>query len=210
VELPPAGREEAPDKTAKKPEEKTTKKPEEKGIKKPEEKSAEKPEEKAPPPSKTTSPPAGTYTLQVGAYVVDENLTEAKDKVTALGLVPYVVEMKRALGMYCVIVKSRATEKEAHDTTGSLASKGFVPEVLTGAGGLFDVAAGIYYYRDDAEKAGKKAEALGYHPSIEHRTVEATLRGLRIGVYETVDEAQGDLTLLKKGGFSPVILKGGQ
>ena len=174
------------------------------------EKTAKKPDEKAPLPSKPSVPPPGTYTLQIGAYVVDENFKEAWNKVGALNLFPYVKEMKRTMKMRCVIVERGTTEKRGQEIVTALSSKGFNPKLLKGNGGLFDASAGIYYYLDDAKKAAEKVEELGYRAQVEDREVEVILKGLRVGAYKSVDEAQENMTLLKKNGFSPVILKSDQ
>jgi cell division protein FtsN len=187
------------------------------------------PDEAAPPP---TAPPAkteqpkkatekpvdtsgdgtagGRFTIQVGAYVVDRNLASTKEKVISLGFTPYVTGIKRKMKMFCVIVGEGTTEHDARGIVSALSESGFEPRLLPDAGNTVDVAGGIYYYKNDASAAEERVKSLGYAARIEERTVEVTLKCLRIGTYETADAARKDLSILERNGFSPVILKSDQ
>ncbi len=162
-------------------------------------------------PNGTSGPPeAGEFTIQIGAYIVDENLAHTREKIVSLGFSPYIKEMKQKMRMFCVIVKEGVSEKDANEAVSLLAAKGFNPRSLPGTKGMVDVAAGIYYYRDDALAEEASLKALGYAPRVEERTVEVYLKRLRVGGYGTIGEAKKDLTVLERKGFLPVILKSGQ
>ncbi len=163
------------------------------------------------PADTTTGPPQrGEFTIQIGAYIIDENLVNTKERIAALGFSPYVTEMKRQMKMFCVIVGYGVTEKEGQEIVSALSAKGFGARLLPNTNNTVDVAGGIYYYKDDATAAEGKIKALGYTARVEERRVEAVLKCLRIGGYPTVDEAKKDLTALEQKGFSPVILKSDQ
>jgi cell division septation protein DedD len=163
------------------------------------------------PPDTTIGPPKrGEFTIQIGAYIIDENLSHTKEEIISLGYSPYVTEIKQKIKMFCVIVGEPMAEKEAREIVSALAEKGFGARLLPGNGNTVDVAGGIYYYKNDASAAEGKIRALGYTAGVEERTVETILQCLRIGGYPTVDEARKDLTALERNGFSPVILKSDQ
>ncbi len=168
-----------------------------------------KPTEKAPPP-KTEVVGADMYTLQVGAYIIDKNLTEARDAVTALGFTPYVKDVRRTMPMFFVVVEKGTDENKGKEIAAALAAKGFSGEVIPGEGGLRDVSAGKYYFQTDAANAERKIKELGYSPLIERREATVVLKALRLGSYKTADEADKDMKLLKEKGFSPAVLKGNQ
>jgi hypothetical protein len=170
------------------------------------------PEETAKKPTDTTIEPAkrGEFTIQIGAYIIEENLIHTKEKIVSLGFSPYVTEIKQKVKMFCVIVGEPMAEKGAREIVSALAAKGFEARLLPAGDNTVDVAGGIYYYKNDASAAEGKIRALGYTARVEERRVEAILQCLRIGGYPTVDEARKDLTALERNGFSPVILKSDQ
>ncbi|MEJ2068721.1 MAG: SPOR domain-containing protein, partial [Deltaproteobacteria bacterium] len=51
-----------------------------------------------------------------------------------------------------------------------------------------------------------RLENLGYDVDIEERRLEVTFKRLRIGSYGTIEDAKKDLGVLKKEGFSPIIV----
>jgi cell division protein FtsN len=162
-------------------------------------------------PKKMDGPPGGgDFTIQIGAYIVDENLARIREKIVSLGFSPYVKEMKQKMTMFCVIVGEGLGKDDADGTVSDLSDKGFNARSLPGKNGTVDVAAGIYYYRDDALAADGRVKALGYAPRIEERVVEVFLKRLRVGGYGTIGEAKKDLTVLEQKGFTPVILKSDQ
>jgi hypothetical protein len=174
-------------------------------AKKDREKTAEK------PTGEGTAPAIrGEFTIQIGAYIIDENLTLVKEKVTSLGFTPYTVDIGRKMKLFCVIVGEARTEEQARDIVSALSEKGFGTRLLPRDGNMVDVAGGIYYYKDDASEVEGRIRSLGYAVRVEERMVEVILKCLRIGSYGTADEAAKDLNALKQNGFSPVILKSDQ
>jgi hypothetical protein len=163
------------------------------------------------PTSPSIAPPKrGEFTIQVGAYVIDENLSLAKETITSLGFTPYTTEITRKMKMFCVIVAEGKTEAEARETASILSGKGLKPRLLPNDGNTVDVAGGIYYYRNEALNAEGRINSLGYATHVEERTVEVVLTCLRTGNYITAGEAEKDLNALKQKGFFPVILKSDQ
>jgi len=156
------------------------------------------------------TPGRGGYTIQVGAYIIDENLYAAKDKIVSLGFTPYTAEIRRKMKMFCVITAEGKTQTEANEIASTLSGKGFEPRLLPNEGNTVDVAGGIYYYNYDASAAEGRIAALGYSTRIEERIVEVILTCLRVGGYKSADEAVKDMNTLIQKGFSPVILKNDQ
>ncbi len=150
------------------------------------------------------------FTLQLGAFISDKNLHRVRDGVSTLGYSPYVKEINREIVMYCPIIKQNLNRGEAEMWMKMLNTEGFNSVVLKGKNGLFDVASGLYYYEEDAKESRKRLKDLGYGAKIEGRKVEVTLKRLRIGSYEDIEDAKRDLNLLKEKGFSPIIVNKGQ
>jgi cell division septation protein DedD len=165
---------------------------------------------KKPMDSSTAPPKRGEFTIQIGAYVIEENLSLAKETVSSLGFVPYTAEITRKMKMFCIIVEEGKTEAEAHEIASMLSGKGLNPRLLSNDGNTVDVAGGIYYYRNEALDAEGRIRSLGHAAHVEERTVEVVLTCLRTGNYMTSEEAEKDLNTLKQKGFSPVILKSDQ
>ena len=165
---------------------------------------------KKPTDSGIAPPKRGEFTIQIGAYVIDENLSLAKETITSLGFAPYTTEITRKMKMFCVIVGKGKSEAEAHEIASILSGKGFNPRLLPNDGNTVDVAGGIYYYRNEALDAEVRIRSLGYAAHVEERTAEVILTCLRTGNYMTSGEAEKDLNALKQKGFSPVILKSDQ
>jgi cell division septation protein DedD len=146
------------------------------------------------------------FSLQVGAFIHDENLNRVRDTVSQLGYSPYIKEIDRVIVMYCPVVGKNLKKDEAKDLMEKLDLEGFGAVPLEEEGGLVDVVSGFFYYKDDAETVQDRLESLGYDVDIEGRRVEVTFKRLRIGSYGTIEDAKRDLGVLKKEGFSPIIV----
>lgn len=146
------------------------------------------------------------FSLQVGAFIYDENLNRARNDVSALGYSPYIKEIKRVTVMYCPIVGKNIEKDEAKDLIEKLRFEGFGAVPLEGENGHVDVISGFFYYKDDAKASRDRLENLGYDVDIEERRLEVTFKRLRIGSYGTIEDAKKDLGVLKKEGFSPIIV----
>ena len=159
---------------------------------------------------RVVTPKRGEYTIQIGAYIIDENLSRVKEGVLSVGFTPYTVEIGRKIKMFCVMVAEGKTRAEASEIVSALSAKGFKPRLLPNEVNTVDVAGGIYYYKYDALAAGGRIAALGYDTNIQERVVDVVLTCLRVGRYGSADEAAKDMNTLKEKGFSPVILKNDQ
>lgn len=104
----------------------------------------------------------GGVTIQIGAYIIEENLVLAREKITSLGFTPYVTEIGRKMPMFCVIVAEAKTQADTREIASSLSAKGFGARLLPGNDNTVDVAGGIYYYKGDASAAERRITALGY------------------------------------------------
>lgn len=146
------------------------------------------------------------FTLQLGAFIFDKNLDRVRDGVSTLGYSPYIKEISREIIMYCPIIGRNMGKEEAEALMKALNTEGFDSVSIKGKGGLFDVASGLFYYEEDAKASLKKLEGLGYGVEIEGRRVEVTLKRLRIGSYEDIEDAKRDMNALVEKGFTPIIV----
>jgi len=149
----------------------------------------------------------GEFTLQLGAFIFDNNLDQLTEELKSLGFVPYTEEVARTANMYCPIVLRGAEERESKEFVTMLSRLGLSPFLLNRDDGKYDVSSGVFYYESDAQAHARILRGKGYEPVIEVRNVELVLTRLRTGNYATVEEAEKDIEILEEKGLSAIIVK---
>jgi len=109
--------------------------------------------------------------------------------------------------MFCPIVTEGLSRNGAEEFMGRFPKDVVDPVMIPTEEGRFDVTAGLFYYREDADMITGRLEDLGYEPMIEERTVEVVIKRLRVGYYEEIELAKKDSRLLESLGYEPIIVK---
>ena len=147
------------------------------------------------------------FTLQVGAFIFDRNLETQARELNEHGFTHYVDETERVVLMFCPIVKEGLSRKSAEAFMERFPTDVVDPVMIPTGEEMFDVTAGLFYYRDDAEMITGRLEDMGYDTTIEERTVEVVIKRLRVGYYEEIELAKKDSRLLENLGYEPIIVK---
>jgi len=147
------------------------------------------------------------FSLQVGAFIFDRNLEEQARELEEHGFTYYVDETERVVLMYCPIVKEGLSRDGAEAFIERFPADVVDPVMIPTEGERFDVTAGLFYYREDAEAIAENLSDMGYEPTIEERTVEVVIKRLRVGYYEKIEQARSDSRLLENLGYEPIIVK---
>ena len=147
------------------------------------------------------------FSLQVGAFIFDRNLETQARELEVHGFTHYVDETERVVLMFCPIVGKGLTRNSAESFMERFPADVVDPVMIPTEGEGFDVTAGLFYYREDAEIIKKRLKDVGYDPTIEERTVEVVIKRLRVGYYDEIGLAKKDSQLLEKLGYTPIIVK---
>lgn len=147
------------------------------------------------------------FSLQVGAFIFDRNLETQAEELEEHGFTYYVDETERVVLMFCPIVREGLTRNGAEAFIERFPTDVVDPVMIPTDEERFDVTAGLFYYREDAEMITKRLEDMGYDTTIEERTVEVVIKRLRVGYYEEIELAKKDSRLLKNLGYDPIIVK---
>ncbi|MBN1881829.1 MAG: SPOR domain-containing protein [Deltaproteobacteria bacterium] len=147
------------------------------------------------------------FSLQVGAFIFDRNLEKQAEELEEHGFTHYVDETERVVLMFCPIVSRGLSRDGAESFMERFPTDVVDPVMIPMEKGAFDVTAGLFYYREDADVIAGRLKDFGYDPTIEERTVEVVIKRLRIGYYEEIEHAKSDSRLLEKLGYEPIIVK---
>ena len=147
------------------------------------------------------------FSLQVGAFIFDRNLETQAKELDEHGFTYYVDETERVVLMFCPIIKEELTKKNAEAFMEQFPADVVDPVMIPTDEERFDVTAGLFYYREDAEMITGRLENMGYYPKIEERTVEVVIKRLRVGYYEEIELAKKDSRFLENLGYDPIIVK---
>jgi len=109
--------------------------------------------------------------------------------------------------MFCPIVSEGLTKNRAESLIERFPADIVDPVMLPSGKDTYDVTAGLFYYREDAEAIVDRLKSQGYDPAIEERTVEVVIKRLRVGYYEEIELARTDSRLLENLGYDPIIVK---
>jgi|GEM_PF-2237133 len=149
----------------------------------------------------------GLFSVQVGAFIFDRNLEVQVQKLEEHGFTHHVDETTRVVLMFCPIVSEGLTKNRAESLIERFPADIVDPVMLPSGKDTYDVTAGLFYYREDAEAIVDRLKSQGYDPAIEERTVEVVIKRLRVGYYEEIELARTDSRLLENLGYDPIIVK---
>jgi cell division septation protein DedD len=147
------------------------------------------------------------FSVQVGAFIFDRNLDVQIQKLEEHGFTHHVDETKRVVLMFCPIVSEGLSKNRAETLMKRFPADIVDPVMLPSGKDTYDVTAGLFYYREDAEAIVESLKSEGYDPTIEERTVDVVIKRLRVGYYEEIELARTDSRLLEKLGYDPIIVK---
>ncbi len=161
------------------------------------------------PLTEATEPEVKTekrYTLQVATLVVERNALTLKKRLEDLGYTPIVRMTTAPITHHRVFGGEFGNREEAGQTAGRLNADGFSTNLVELEDGKFGPEVGSYLSLNRAIDLAHSLQKKNYTPKITSKTVPTPVYAVRIGNYEDYVEAQEVFEVLKKEGFTPLIV----
>jgi cell division septation protein DedD len=169
------------------------------------------PAEKAAPPAKAEAKPAekpapSSYSLQIGAMVMEENATALKRKLDAGGFPAVIRKGKAYVAKQVVTVGEPSGKREAEDLSRRLNVDGF-PSQLLAAGGKYTPQIGAFYNENEAIDLARELQKKNYLPKISSKPTTTTVYQVRHGKFDSRAAAVRRGEELKGKGFSFLVVR---
>ncbi len=171
------------------------------------------PSEKPAPPAKAEAKPAKkhaakpasaiavSYSLQVGAMVMEENAEALKRKLDASGFPAVIRKGKAFVTKQLVTVGEPTGKSEAEALSRRLNVDGF-PSQLLAVGGKYTPQIGAFFNLDEAIDLARELQKKNYPPKITSKPATAVVYQVRHGKFDSRAAAVRQGEELKRKGFT--------
>ncbi|UCG37928.1 MAG: SPOR domain-containing protein [bacterium] len=164
--------------------------------------------EKAPKPAvPAPAPEGGLYSVQVGALILESSVTELEKKLQSLGYDPLLREGSTTAMMNMLTVGPFATMSEAQGALGQLKGAGIDSTLRRRTQGGAVIYAGSYLLEENARSIMAKIRSFGLPVSLSRKETKLPMTFVRVGSYDTMDEATRAREELKGKGFEAIVVK---
>lgn len=157
------------------------------------------------PVVKTQKTAAGSWTLTVGNYVLEEALSADMGRVRKAGFEPVVKpSIRKKTTMNRLLVSEfndRATAQSILEKLKRLTSDAFIIE----HGGRFAVYAGSYLQSESARSEKERLNAAGFPVSVKHSDIAIPTQSLSVGPFNSKKGADAALGKLKSAGIKATL-----
>jgi cell division septation protein DedD len=161
--------------------------------------------EKAPLTPAPKAAPA-SYSLQMGAMVMEENAEALKQKLTASGFPAVVRKGTAFIGRQTVTVGEPTGRREAEELARRLNVDGF-PSQLMATGGKFTPQIGAFFNLDEAIDLARELQKKNYHPKITSKPANTIVYQVRHGKFDSRAMAVRRGEELKGKGFNFLVVR---
>lgn len=175
--------------------------------------SEEKPPEEPEAPAVAAAPlepPAsseGRYSVQVGALILDSSVRNLEKRLSGMGYDPLLKEGSTNAMMHFLTVGPFTQTGQAQEAMGRLGNAGIEGNLTRLSGGRASIQAGSYLLEKNARTVMDRIRQMGYPVRLSKEETRMPMTFVRVGSFETKDEAMDMRTELKGKGFDAIIVK---
>jgi len=162
----------------------------------------------APPetPALVMSSKAG-FSVQTGALILDSSVRELEKKLKGLGYEPFFKKGSTMAMLNNLTVGPFGTVNEAETALARLQKAGIDSNLRRTAGGGAVINAGSYLLAENAKLNSRKIRSFGYPVKIVRKETQFPMTIVRVGNFETVEDAAVMREELKSKGFDALVVK---
>jgi cell division septation protein DedD len=159
--------------------------------------------------AKATVPetPDRPYSVQVASLVVEQNARALEKRLEKLGYHPTIDQRTARITRHRVSAGEFRDRDEADQLARRLSADGFSPKLVAGEHGQFAVEVGISFQQDDAIDLARRLQQKDYVPKIVTQTAPTPVYAVRVGAYAKKSEALQEVKVLKRNGFTPLVVR---
>jgi len=161
--------------------------------------------EKAPPRPAPKAAPA-SYSLQVGAMVMEENAEALKQKLAASGFPAAIRKGTAFVGRQIVTVGEPTERREAEELARRLNVDGF-PSQLIAVGGKYTPQIAAFFNLDEAIDLARELQKKNYPPKITSKPANTVVYQVRHGKFDSRAAAVRRGEELKSKGFNFLVVR---
>ncbi len=148
---------------------------------------------------------AVTYSLQVGAMVVEENAENLRRRLDESGFQATIRNGTAFVAKHVVTVEDPSGKREAEDLARRLNVDGFPSQLLT-VNGKFTPQIGAFFNLDEAIDLARELQKKNYRPKISSNSANTVVFQVRHGRFESRAAALKRGGELKAKGFTYVVV----
>ncbi len=156
--------------------------------------------------AKPSPAPAATYSLQVGAMVVEENAQNLRRRLDESGFPASVRKGTAFVTKHVVTVGDPAEKRDAEELARRLNVDGF-PSQLLAVGGKFTPQIGAFFNLDEAIDLARELQKKNYRPKISSNPANTVVYQVRLGRFESRSSALKRGEQLKAKGFTYLVVR---
>jgi len=158
------------------------------------------------PPAKPLAASPLSFSLQVGAMVMEGNAEALKQKLEAIGF-PAVVRKGTAFVTKQVVTVGDLTgRREAEEMSRRLNVDGYPSELLA-VGGQHTPQVGAFFNLDEAIDLARELQKKNYHPKITSKPANTVVYQVRHGMFDSRIAAVNRGEELKSKGFNFLVVR---
>lgn len=170
------------------------------------EKKAPAPKVEAKAPTKPATAPPTSFSLQVGAMVMEENAETLKRKLDESGFSSVIRKGTAFVTKQVVTAGEPTGKREAEDLSRRLNVDGF-PSQLLAVGGKYTPQIGAFFNLDEAIDLARELQKKNYHPKITSKPANTVVFQVRHGKFDSRTAAVRRGEELKAKGFNFLVVR---
>jgi cell division protein FtsN len=167
----------------------------------------EPPEPPPPEPPPAMISETGNYSVQAGALILKSSVKELARKLESMGHTPIYKDGSTTAMMNMLSVGPFDTVAQATAARERIRAAGVDTTLRRKAGGGAVINAGSYLLEGNAKSITRKIRSLGYPVQMTKKEAELGMTIVRVGRFDSKDEAVRVKDELKTGGLDAIVVK---